>query len=209
MPVREPTIEQTVNDIASETINDIAAETGSAPGHIDSDALRAQLLWCNRLWGLHEGARDHAPSRDKAIRARAAVSTLLALLRDDEVLRREAEAAGLLPPLETSPLKAFYNQIDPKKLNVGAKEVMTNTKELLGMWGRPLDTLVEWLQQVYEDIFKQPAKSWRLTDGSPADTPFVRFVHRVTTAFGIKCSRLTIHLAYERIRRRQRQHTTK
>jgi hypothetical protein len=206
-----PTIEQTVNDIATQTIDDIAAKTGSAPDNINLDVVRvqlhAQLLVCNELWGRYESAREnYARTRKSAIDAQRAANVLLTSLRD-EVLRREAEATGLLPPLETSPLEAFYKRIVSGELDIGAKEFMEDTKRLLGMWGRPLDTLVQWLMQTYEDVFKQEAKSSKPRKGGPPDTPFVRFAYRVTTALGIKCAPLSIHLAYERIRKRQRQHT--
>jgi hypothetical protein len=205
-----PTVEETVKVIVAETIDDIVAKTGNAPD-IDlavlHDHVHGILLFCGQFWGAYEGARDHAPSRKDAIDARDAAGTLLTLLQN-EALRREAEAVGLLPPLETSPLEAFYDRINPEKLAVGAKEVMERTKRDLGIWGRPLDRLIEWLMHFYEDIFKQDATSWRPREGGPPDTPFVRFVLRVTTALKIKCAPASIQSAYDRIQKRQGTHTT-
>jgi hypothetical protein len=179
-----------------EVLARIVAAAGRDPHRISLDDLRALLLQINGYWAVWEGARGHAQARKKAIRARDASWTLLTLLRDDEILRMEAP--DLLPCLEV-----FYNRIDPKKLAIEASEIIRNTKKRLGMRGRPLDTLVDWLRQSYEDIFGEHATSWRPPDGSPPDTPFVGFAHQATIESGIKCTRLTIHSAYERNRRRQ------
>jgi hypothetical protein len=215
-PTGGPTIEQTVNDIVSQTINDIAAKTGNTPDYINLDVLRdllhRLLLHCDLFWGRYEGALAHAQSRRNAIDAHGAAKTLLTTLSQDGALRGRAEATGLLPPLETSPLEAFYRGFDPKKLDVGAKKIMEDTKRRLGIWGRPLDRLVELLLEFYEDAegFGLAATSSRpARRGKAPDSPFVCFAHRVTTALDIKCKPLTIHLAYERIRQRQRhQHHT-
>jgi hypothetical protein len=169
----------------------IVAAAGHVPDQINVDALRAQLLGCNTLWGVFESTRDYYMVRKKAVRARATIKTLLILLRD-ETLRKEA--AELLPLLE-----AFYNRIDPKKLDIKAKEFTKNTKGLLRIPGPPLYALVgDWLKQVYDDIFKQPATAW----GSHPNTPYTRFVLQVTKELGIECSPHTIDKALTYYRRR-------
>lgn len=168
----------------------IVAAAGHTSDQIDLDTLRLQLETCVELYAFADSSSDYKQIRDKASRARTTTETLLTLLRD-ETLRKEAGPVLLVS------LKAFYNRLDPKRLEIKAKEFIKYTKGLVKITSSPTGGLVgSWLPQVYEDIFKQPATSYEPPDGGPPDTPYVRFACQVAGEMGIKkCSPFTVDKA--------------
>jgi hypothetical protein len=93
-------------------------------------------------------------------------------------------------------LQSLVELLDQAQLETKPKDFADRTRRKLGLTGSALQTLAgSWLPAIYKRHFNREAGSSRPPCGGPPEGPYIRFAVEVLDAFGVDCTRETIHAA--------------